>query len=87
MPPKKAKKSKRKASAGGSAFAIDFTNDLCKTVQVPGSFWQMKGDDKNQMFDCTVMEYDKDHDFGGSLDEVSFIALVKLQSSDANIDR
>ena len=32
MPPKKAKKNKGKASAEGSAFAIDFSQDLGKKV-------------------------------------------------------
>ena len=73
MPPKKAKKSKGKESA--SAFAFDFSHDIGKTVQVPGSFWQnTTGDERTQMFTCTVLEYDQEHNFEGSAKEVRFIA-------------
>ena len=86
MPPKKAKKSKGKESA--SAFAFDFSHDIGKTVQVPGSFWQnTTGDERTQK--CSrVLSWSMIKNTTSKAQQKRCVSLpIKLQSPDANINR
>ena len=78
MPPKKHKgKGPASASVASSMFAIDYASDLGKVVQMPGSFWGMKGDDADSLFDCTVAQYQHDFTFSGSSKSArAFITFV-----------
>ena len=57
-------KRKRKGSSGSgqrvSAFAVDLSAEVKKTIKVSGDFW---GGDSKQVFTCDVLQYDPHYEF------------------------
>ena len=57
------KKAKVPSTAPSTAFAVDFNQAVGTTFVVTGDFWNLKGDEAKDEFECTVLEYDRDHMF------------------------
>ena len=57
------KSRKKKSGAAGNAFKLDFTRQNGREVFIPGSFWNLTGEEGNKVSKCTVFQYDADYKF------------------------
>ena len=57
------KSGKKKSGAAGNAFKLDLTRQNGREVFIPGSFWNLTGEEGNKVSKCTVFQYDADYKF------------------------
>ena len=57
------KSRKKKSGAAGNAFKLDLTAQNGREVFIPGSFWNLTGEEGNRVWKCTVFQYDPDYKF------------------------
>ena len=69
-------KKRTKTSNTADAFAVDFTHCVGTKVEVPGSFWGLKGTDGDELENCIVKEYDADHTFTESSKKVCYLQFT-----------